>query len=136
MKIGLDLDDTITAMPEFFSVLSKALTKAGHKIYVITYRNKTDRMDTVQELREFGIEYEKLFCSDWNNEDMGPYKARIAREVGLDLMIDDSPEVLAELPDTVKRIWVCDPQVFSLKACLKGMKEAIFEKKVIGGWPG
>ena len=38
MKIGVDLDATITAYPEFFSVLTKAMAQAGHEIHIITNR--------------------------------------------------------------------------------------------------
>jgi hypothetical protein len=31
MKIGVNLDATITAYPEFFGVFTKAMARAGHK---------------------------------------------------------------------------------------------------------
>jgi len=38
MKIGVDLDATITAYPEFFGVFTKAIAEAGHEIHIITNR--------------------------------------------------------------------------------------------------
>ena len=38
MRIGIDLDETISAMPEWFSLLTKAVVTSGHEIHVITYR--------------------------------------------------------------------------------------------------
>ena len=38
MKIGVDLDATITAYPEFFSAFTKAMARTGHEIHIITNR--------------------------------------------------------------------------------------------------
>ncbi|OGS22993.1 MAG: hypothetical protein A2252_06255 [Elusimicrobia bacterium RIFOXYA2_FULL_39_19] len=62
MNIALDIDDTITAMPEFFKVLTKAFAKADHQVHVITSRSETEesRRITESELRELGIKYNHL----------------------------------------------------------------------------
>lgn len=119
MKIGLDLDDTITELPEFFSIFTKALIKCGHEIYIITYRD--DREYTVDELRKYDVAYTDLILSI-GDETPPQFKARIARKLKIDVMIDDSPENLAAMPDGVKRMWVCDPNIFDLKKCIKAMK--------------
>ena len=36
MKIGIDLDETISDGPEFSAILSAALVAAGHEVHVVT----------------------------------------------------------------------------------------------------
>jgi hypothetical protein len=121
MIVGVDLDDTISELPEFFSVLTAALVDAGHEVHVITYRQiGTD--DAVRaELAALGLRYTALHlprtaCSppEW--------KAALAAELGIDLMIEDSPEVLARMPSGVRRLWLCDPEVFSLDVCIGALR--------------
>ncbi len=40
MKAALDIDGTITERPEFFAVLSRALRAAGHRVLILTYRDR------------------------------------------------------------------------------------------------
>lgn len=122
MKIGLDLDFTISELPQFFAILSKALIAEGHEVHIITYREKFDTGNTIIELNDYGIAYTQLHIPDHNNTlTMEAWKAEIAK-IGLDLMIDDSPEVLHAMPPNVKRLWMCDPQVFNLKTCIMAMR--------------
>ncbi len=100
MKIGLDLDETITEFPAFFALLAGALIDAGHQVHVITYRSPEpdgDNPATREELDGLGIRYTELHLPD-GISDAPQWKARVASAVGLDLMIDDSPEVLAAMP--------------------------------------
>ena len=52
MRIGIDLDFTITDFPEFFSVVASALLRTGHEVHVITYRECGTRQGVIGELRE------------------------------------------------------------------------------------
>src|SRR5262245_5168369 len=117
MIVGVDLDDTISELPEFFSVLTAALVDAGHEVHVITYRQVVPDGAVRAELAALGLRYTALHlprtaCSppEW--------KAGLAAELGIDLMIEDSPEVLARMPMGVRRLWLCDPEVFSLDVCI------------------
>ena len=47
------------------------------------------------------------------------------RELRLDLMVEDSPEVLAEMPPDTQRLWLCNPAVFDLQVCVRALKEAL-----------
>lgn len=58
MIIGLDLDGTITRCPQFFAVISKALVAAGHKVYIVTWRE--DKEFTLEDLAEHGITFNQL----------------------------------------------------------------------------
>jgi hypothetical protein len=120
MKIGIDLDDTITAMPEFFAIITKALIQK-HQIYIITYRD--GREATIIDLNDYNISYTELIMPNDNDETPQAFKSRVATELGIDLMIDDSPENLSEMPPGVKRMWMCDDDVFDLKKCIRALKE-------------
>jgi hypothetical protein len=120
MKVGLDLDFTITEIPEFFSILSEALIKKKHEVHIITYRDEV--LETTQLLRDLGISYTKLWLPG-ETDDMSQWKARIASDIGLDVMIDDAPEILNKMPNTVKRMWMCDPDIFNLGTCIKAMRQ-------------
>jgi hypothetical protein len=121
MIIGLDLDNTISDLPEFFSVVAAALVDAGHEVHIITYREPGTDAGVRSELEQLGMRYTRLHlprrsCSapEW--------KAELAADLGLDLMIEDSPEVLARMPDAVQRLWVCDPEVFDLDLCVRALR--------------
>ncbi|MEI8218618.1 MAG: HAD family hydrolase [Elusimicrobiota bacterium] len=63
MMIGIDIDDTITALPEFFKELTVSFTAKGHKIHIITSRtdNAEVRKITRAELQELGIKFDFLY---------------------------------------------------------------------------
>ena len=63
MNIGIDIDDTITALPEFFKELTGSFRAKGHKIHLITSRtdNAEVRKMTQAELQELGIKYDHLY---------------------------------------------------------------------------
>ena len=50
MKIGIDIDGTITAAPPLFSVLTRALRKEGHEVVIVTFRDKGYRPETVEDI--------------------------------------------------------------------------------------
>jgi hypothetical protein len=121
MKIGLDLDDTLANIPEFFKIVCAALFAAGHEIHIFAYRDENRRAETEQELSEQKVPFTELHLPAEEDE-MAPWKARVAGRLELDLMIDDSPEVLAHTPRKVKRLWLCDPEIFDLGACIRALK--------------
>lgn len=63
IRLGLDIDKTITASPEFFSILSNAVRAAGGKVYIVSSRADIleARVETAKELRGLGIVYDELF---------------------------------------------------------------------------
>lgn len=116
MKIGLDLDFTITEIPEFFQILSQALILTGHEIHIITYRDNEEKVK--QELFSFGITYTKIHLPT-KAEPVATWKAKVVTELGLDIMIDDAPEVIAALPKSTKKLWLIDPEIFDIKNYVK-----------------
>lgn len=63
MNIGIDIDDTITALPEFFKELTVSFRAKGHKIHIVTSRtdNEEVRKVTKAELQELGIKSDYLY---------------------------------------------------------------------------
>jgi hypothetical protein len=63
MNVGIDIDDTITAIPELFKELTNSFKAKGHKIHIITSRTdeKEARIVTEKELSELGIVYNYLY---------------------------------------------------------------------------
>lgn len=113
VNIGIDIDGTITAAPEFFSVLTRAFRRAGHKVYIITYRQPMAVQATRGDLAAWGIEYDDMYLCG-NAEEMGQWKAKIAAMLDLDVMFDDMPQSLSALSEKVKRFWLCDPAAYDL----------------------
>lgn len=63
MNIALDIDGTITKLPEFFTILSRGVRASGGKVYVVTSRATSAgvRAETEKEVKSYGIAYDELF---------------------------------------------------------------------------
>lgn len=109
MRIGLDMDGTITANPPFFALLSHCIAKGGGKIFVITYRGKALRELTKQQLDGWRILYHGLYLAPGNIE-AAPWKAEIAKGLGLDVMFDDDETNLLAMPPRVTGFLVKEDQ--------------------------
>lgn len=117
MRIAFDIDDTITRCPEFFSVISKALRAAGHKVYIISYRE--DRGFADEDLAECGVSYDELILfadyerksggsQTWQDE-AGNWKAEVCRRHEIDVLFDDMPEVINALDERTVAFMTVDP---------------------------
>jgi len=123
MRVGIDLDETISALPEFFSILTRALLASGSEVHVITFREPGTEDAVAEELVGHGIEFTHLHVP---TKLVSPpvWKSQLATELALDLMIEDSPEVLAKMPRGTARLWLNDPEVFDLDVCVRAMTNA------------
>ena len=115
-SIGLDLDGTISEAPQFFALLSAVLKAAGHQVHIITYRDPSPQSieETKQELADWKISYDALHIpSDDFGMGMGEWKRSVAEKLSpsLDLMFDDSLEVLSLMPKGILRMWVLPEDV-------------------------
>ena len=107
MNIGIDIDGTITENPQFFALLSATLKTAGHKVHVVTYRDPESVEETKQELADWKISYDALHLPNSDsNLGMGEWKSDVAEQLSLDIMIDDSLEILAAMPERTLRFWI------------------------------
>ena len=112
MNTAIDIDGCISENPQFFALLSAVLKAAGHKVHIVTYRDPKSVAETKQELKSWKIAYDSLHLP--NNDfalGMGEWKRSISEKLGLDIMIDDSLEVLAAMPKKVLRMWVIPEDV-------------------------
>ena len=126
MIVGLDLDGTISELPEMFAILASGLLARGHEVHVITYREPSTEDAVREELEGYGLPFTGVHLP-------GPgarppeWKARIAQELDLDLMGEDSPEVLARQPEGGRRLWLCDPEIFDLDLCIRALNDQLDE---------
>ena len=107
MIIALDIDDTISANPQFFSFLSKAAADAGHTILIITYRE--DREFAAHDLTRWGITWHKLITAtmeDLNNHGFNSWKAHVCREHEVEVFFEDMVEVMEHVDDSVTKCLV------------------------------
>ena len=109
MRLGLDIDGTITADPVFFKDWASSVLKIGGEVHVVSSRSAEARVETMTELRELGIRYSTLhllphisaaqqLCPhgelDWYQRHMW-LKVAYALECRLECFVDDDPKVLA-----------------------------------------
>lgn len=95
MKIGIDLDNTITASKdsvEFFRVITHLLIPE-HDIVILTNRDESDRENTEQELDVLGIRYNKMVLT--------ADKAEYILKNGIQFLFEDTDEYLLTLPKAV-----------------------------------
>lgn len=104
MIVGLDIDDTITRCPEFFSLLTHALIEANHQVIIITFRE--DRSATQADLKNWDITYSQLITSsleDCLEYGVNEWKAVLCRRHGVEIFFEDDPEVI----DHVDKSTIC-----------------------------
>lgn len=90
-SLGIDVDGCIDESPSFFNILTN--TWSG-KIFIVSMRSDLEKLKSF--LSEQKIRYDCIFLVK-KFED----KAKIIIENGISIFIDDQPEVLKHIPDTV-----------------------------------
>jgi hypothetical protein len=103
MRVALDIDDTITRCPPFFSLISKALIAAGHQVFVISYRMDQEAVE--QELRHvYDLAFSEVILptsQELDREGFYNWKANACRRLEIDIFFEDMPEVINELDPSV-----------------------------------
>lgn len=110
MHICLDVDETITFAPEFFSALSERFSSA--RITIVTFR--TDKEKTEQYLDSIGVRYDRIVVS--TDPDIGKaatqslheWKASLVNQLRPDIFFEDMPEVVALVDSSVLVFMPCD----------------------------
>ena len=92
-KIGIDLDGTISEYPEFFKLLSRAMARAGCKIYVVTDRMPGTETAVAHELERYDITYHVIKIT--------AQKAKYILREGISILFDDVDEYFLDLPEEV-----------------------------------
>jgi hypothetical protein len=102
MIIALDIDDTITRHPEFFSLLTKSLSDGGHTVLIITYRE--GREETEEDLQGWGIAYDTLITATSQKlleHGVNEWKAAVCREHDVEIFFEDDSAVLEHIDGSV-----------------------------------
>ena len=124
MILGLDMDNTITKAPEFFSVLSRTIKGKGGRVYVVSSRSNTHDVlkATKSELDTLGIHYNDVFLLPDGEADRLPcpygdflddyqaylwQKVRICIDHKVTVFFDDDDKVIE-----LFRVYAPDIQVF------------------------
>jgi uncharacterized HAD superfamily protein len=95
MKIGIDVDNTITASEhsiKFFRVLTAAFIK-DNEVFIITNREQGTEEKIADELKKLNISYSEIIVT--------AKKAEFIRQKGIDVFIDDTDEYFLSLPEDV-----------------------------------
>ena len=101
MIVGLDIDDTITRCPEFFSLLAHALIESNHEVIIITFRE--DRDTTQADLEQWDIPYSKLITSSLDaclEHGVDEWKSAMCRQYGIEIFFEDDPQVIAHVDES------------------------------------
>jgi len=109
--VALDIDDTITTCPAFFSALSSSVRRAGGRVIIVTSRtnNAQARRETESQLRRWKIQYDALHMLDGAGRaaEICPYseldwyarylwqKIDICLREHVDVVYDDDAKVVA-----------------------------------------
>ena len=93
MKIGIDLDNTITAYPEFFTLFTQAVKQIGCQIHIITNREQGTENNISDELKTLRIVFDVIKITG--------NKSKYIIEQGISVFCDDTDEYFLELPETV-----------------------------------
>ena len=110
LHIALDIDNTITEAPAFFALLTRVLSTA--RISVLSFRD--DEREARRLLAELGIRYDDLvlICDPVRGNCDGlpweVWKARTIAALGVDVVFEDMPEVVALVQPPTKVLMVCD----------------------------
>jgi hypothetical protein len=88
--LGIDLDGTVDAAPDFFRFLSSSWPG---KVYIITFRD--DRVKAMADAARLGVQAEVVLVNSLQE------KADRIRELGIKVFFDDMDEVLLHVPEDV-----------------------------------
>ena len=118
MIVGIDVDGVCDYVP---AIIRSICADPTHTIHIITYRDECDREETKEMLKDLGIRFDSLHMPE-DGVRMEDWKRKVVIDNKVELMIEDTPEILAVLPPHVARIWVTDPSVYDLDKAISGMK--------------
>lgn len=94
MRLGLDLDSTITAAPKMFKALAEAVRADKGTVHVITGHDDNEGpitpkhyQDVKEILDNLGVPYDIIYIAP---EPLPANKAAYCKKVGIDFFIDDN----------------------------------------------
>lgn len=121
LRIGLDLDDTITAAPAAFRGLAAALIRAGCEVHIVTYRPDSSPEAVAADLAELGVEWTRIHLPRGFDTPPHLWKQATAAAAALDLLIDDDPDVVQAAAGTTVALRYTAPDCRAPSAPFKAM---------------
>jgi len=109
IRIGFDIDGTITANPNLYARISREIKENEGEVHVVSSRSEEARLETMEELRGYGLQFDKLYLipsiskseSVCPHPDLGWYEKFLWGKVGYALdwqlthYVDDDYKVAA-----------------------------------------
>lgn len=86
-----------------FRLLSTAFRGQGHYVTILTFRDPDSRSRTEISLTEWGISYDELHFADSLQD-----KARLCRELDIDVYVDDQDECLIGVAERTVVFKICN----------------------------
>jgi hypothetical protein len=59
--VGIDIDGTVTAAPDYFASLANKIRSDGGQVHIVSSRSPTSYLETSQELNTYGLKYDALY---------------------------------------------------------------------------
>ncbi|WP_372365103.1 hypothetical protein [Candidatus Uabimicrobium sp. HlEnr_7] len=109
MRIAIDIDDTITHAPKFFSALTQFI-KA--EIIIVSFRDNLE--EALSVLQNSQISYDKVILSNdrelgrENSQGLSEWKAKVVQKIKADVFFEDMPEVIALVKPPTKVFMTID----------------------------
>lgn len=124
MRFGVDIDGTITAMPEVFRCLCRNAIRCGDQVFVITagiagHGAKDTEVGRQRELAalgmRLGVHYTRIFLAHGaDRREVAAAKAELCRNLHVDVMFDNDPLNVAACRQVTKVLVPSDnPAVYS-----------------------
>lgn len=115
MDVGVDIDGTITAMPDVFRTLCRSLVARGNRVYIVTAQ-RTDHDDdpehTTPQGRQnqlasmgfkLGVHYDSIvMCPGNSRAAVAKAKKRACEDLHLNVMFDNDPLNVAACREVTK----------------------------------
>jgi len=89
MRIGLDLDGTVYAHPQFFAAMVSAMAAAGHQFFCISSHGRHEWDEDRKRLRELGIDPDLISPDMMYPARHGDIAKKSAQANQLDAIFDD-----------------------------------------------
>lgn len=103
MRIALDIDNNITAFPDYFILFTRAMQEAGHEVGILTARLSNEKDQIAQGLHDMGIVPNFIITKPDEYDGKvsnGIFKGVVCNEMDINVLYDDfecsDPKMLAD----------------------------------------